>query len=271
MGVVKVREKKVQEITEYCKQNGIDLINLRHMQKQGKTRIILTFNCKDCNERYDMMWDNVKTQEFPGYCTKCAHKRSQDYRRLQAQDIVNKFEQYGYKVLTPVDKIKPKGKEKKYNKAIVTVENKAGYQFDICYNNFHNRLQHYIELNELGDDAYDFSNRVYEQKVKECLDELGVPYKREFVFTNLRSKENRVLRFDFCLFFTEPEHRMIIEVDERHHELNQQDIKDRDKQKDYYCKVNNIPILRIDYTQINQGLTKDLITKFLDDFNTLAD
>ena len=258
-----MREKKAQEITEYCKQNGIDLINLRNMQKQGKTRIILTFKCKDCNERYDMMWDNVKTQEFPGCCTKCAHKRSQDYRRLQAQDVVNKFEQYGYKVLTPVDKIKPKGKEKNYNKAIVTVENKAGKQFDVCYNNFHNRLQHYIELNELGKRPRSMDDRKYEKMICDYLDFLNIPYKREFMYSNLRGKNGGMLRFDFCLWYDDPSMRKMIEVDEKHHGEDSYKNNDHDKAKDYYCEKHEIPLLRISYRELDNDNYKQKIDEFI--------
>lgn len=258
-----MKGKKNQEIIEYCKNNNINLINLRNIKKQGKTRIIVTFKCLDCNERYDMMWDNVKKQEFPGYCTKCAHKKSQDYRRLKAQDVVNKFEQAGYKVITPIDKIKPKGKEKKYNKAVVTIENRNGYQFDICYNNFHNRLEHYINLNKFGDEAYDFSKRKYEQCIKEYLDELNIPYKREFVFSDAISSKKRLFRFDFCLFYTLPEKRMIIEVDEKQHSTDVRDVIKRDKQKNYYCATHQIPLLRIWYKDIENGIYKKQIDNFL--------
>lgn len=256
-------DKKKQEIIDFCKENNINLINIRNMFKSGRTTIVLTFLCNDCGTRYDMDWSNVKSQTFKGCCTKCAHKRSQDYRRLQAQNLVEKFEQYGYKVITPLDKIKPRGKNDTLNKAIVTIEDRFGYQFEICYNNFHNRLKHYIALNENGDDCYDFEGRVYEQKVKEYLDTKNIPYKREFIVP-IKSKKNGTLRFDFCLFYTEPSKRMAIEVDEGHHTAKK--VQKRDRQKDYYCKTNNIPLLRINYRIIRDTNDyKDMIDRFIEE------
>lgn len=258
-----MREKKKQEIIKFCEEHDINLINLRNMKKQGKTRIIVTFLCKDCGTRYDMTWDNVKTQEFMGYCTKCAHRKSQDSRRLQAQDVVNKFVQHGYKVITPIDKIKPRGKNNTYNHAIVTIEDRFGYQFNISYNTFHNKIDYYVKLNELGDDAFDFSNREYEQKIKEALDELNISYKREFIVQGFKSKKKGTFRFDFCLFYTEPEKRMMIEVDESHHNSNFRGVQDRDKQKNYYCEINNIPLLRINQTDVKNNKHKQMIIDFL--------
>lgn len=259
-----MREKKKQEIENFCKENGINLINLRNMKKQGKTRIIVTFLCKDCGTRYDMMWDNVKTQEFMGCCTKCAHKRSQDYRRLQAQALVDKFEQYGYKVITPLDKIKPRGKGKTLNKAIVMVENRAGQQFDICYNNFHNRLEEYIKLNEAGLTPRSMDDRKYEMLVKDYLDELGVEYKREFTFGDLRGENGGMLRFDFCVNYKEPDNLRLIEVDEsRDHYQKDSFIFRHDRAKDYYCDKHNIPLLRLKVDNFKEGNFKDLIKKLL--------
>lgn len=262
-----MREKKKQEIINFCKENKINLINLRNMKKQGKTRIIVTFLCNECGTRYDMMWDNVKTQEFIGSCTKCAHKKSQDYRRLQAQDVINKFVQNGYKVITPIDKIKPRGKNKSYNRAVVTVEDNFGYQFNVTYNAFRNKIDYYKKLNELGDNAHEYNSHKFEQKVKEVLDELKIPYKREFVVIGLKSIKKGTFRFDFCLFYTEPSKRLFIEVDEKYHNTNYRNIKERDKQKNYYCEKNNIPLLRIKQNDIGNGEYKQMITDFLNKYN----
>lgn len=258
-----MRESKVQEIIGFCQDKNINLINLRNMRKQGKTRIVVTFKCNNCGKRYDMTWDNVKAQEFPGCCTSCAHKRSQDYRRLKAQDLINKFEQAGYKVVTPIDKIKPRGKDKNYNKTIVLIENKSGDQFKVCYNNFHNRLQYYIELNEQGIKPRTQDDIVLESKVKEYLDEIHIPYKREFTFGDLRGKNGGMLRFDFCLFYTDKDKLKLIEVDEFHHNIPSYRNKSHDKAKNFYCKNKNIPLLRISYKDFEEGKYKDLINQFI--------
>lgn len=259
-----MREKKKQEIIDYCNEKGIELINLRNMKKQGKTRIVITFRCKVCGTRYDMTWDNVKTQEFPGYCTKCAHKESQNYRRLQAQSLIDKFKEYGYKVLTPLDCIRPKGKAKTLNKVNLLVEDKFGYQFEICYNNFIMRLDQYIKYNEDNNNYYQ-QKHTFEEIVAKYLEELRIPFKREFIFNDCKGKKNHLMRFDFCLFFTCPDKRMIIEIDEKHHA--EEEVKERDKIKDIYCFKNGIPILRIYYLNIkNSELYKQQINNFLENY-----
>lgn len=259
-----MQEKKKQEIIDYCKQKGIDLINIRNMKKQGKTRIIVTFRCKGCGARYDMMWDNIKLQDFPGYCTKCAHKKSQVYRRLSAMDVVKKFEDYGYRVVTPIDKIKPKGKYKTLNQTKIEVENKFGYRFFTCYRTFCDKIDRFIKLNENQNDYYSGQHK-YEEIISAYLDELNIPYKREFVFNDCRGRSNVVMKFDFCLFYTEPQKRMIIEVDERHHW--EEKVQKRDRIKNYYCAQNNIPLLRIYYLDIkNSDKYKQLINDFLEQY-----
>ena len=208
-----------------------------------------------------MMWDNVKKQEFLGCCTKCAHKRSQDYRRLQAQDLIDRFTQYGYKVLTPPDKIKPRGKGETLNKAVVLIEDKMGYQFYICYNNFSNRLDRYIELNE-DNNIYFQKKHLCEETVGDFLKSVDVPFKREFVINEFRGAKKHHFRFDFCLFFTEKDKWLMVEIDEPHH--SQLKVKKRDAQKDYYCQTHNIPLLRIDSSfVIDSEKYKNKITEFI--------
>ena len=103
-------------------------------------------------------------------------------------DVINKFEAAGYKVLTPKDKIKPVGQSKSYNKAKVMIENKFGQVFIINYNNFSNRFQYYKQLN--SEDGYSAEGMrkksYYEKIVAEFLNEQNIPYKREFKFTDCK-------------------------------------------------------------------------------------
>ena len=61
------------------------------------------------------------------------------------------------------------------------MEDKHGYIFDICYNNFYNRLNHYKEINELepSNDLKGRESRL-EYKVRIYLEELNIPYKQQF-------------------------------------------------------------------------------------------
>ena len=107
------------------------------------------------------------------------------------EDLINKFESAGYKVLTQKEKIKPVGKNKSYNKAKVMIENKFGQTFVINYNNFSNKINYYKQLN--FDKGYSAEGQrrksQYERMVSEFLEEQNIPYKREFKFTDCKKKK----------------------------------------------------------------------------------
>lgn len=247
-----IREKTKQEIIDWCKENNVKCLNIRSFKQNGKSRIKVTVKCNECGARSDILKENLMAQKFPGLCTKCAHKKSQYYRKLQVQDLINKFESVGYKVLTPMDKIKPVGKNKLYSRAKVEIEDRFGQVFVVDYINFSNRLQYYKQLN--SDNGYSTGeNRIpscYELLVVSFLEEQNIPFKREFKFSDCRKK--KILPFDFCLWYDRP-NRMLIEVDgERHYKEEFVDLKKNDEYKTRYCQYKNIPLLRIPYWEFNE-------------------
>ena len=249
-----IKEKTKQEIIDWCNKNNIKYLDIRNFKQKGKSRIKITIKCKECGNRSDILKENLMSQKFPGLCTSCAHKKSQDYRRLEVESIIEKFESVGYKVLTPKDKIKPVGKNQTYNKSKVMIENKFGQTFVVNYNNFSNRLQYYKQLN--SEDGYSAEGQRqksrYEQMVANFLDEQNITYKREFKFTDCRKK--RLLPFDFCLWYDSP-NRVLIEVDgELHYRQNPrlEEVQSNDEHKTRYCKYKNIPLLRIPYWEFNE-------------------
>ena len=118
-----IREKTKQEIIDWCKEHDVESINIHSFRQNGKSRIKVTIKCRECGSRSDILKENLISQKFPGLCTSCAHKKSQEYRRLEIESIIEKFESVGYKVLTPKNKIKPFGKNQTYNKSKVIIEN----------------------------------------------------------------------------------------------------------------------------------------------------
>ena len=69
-----MRKGKEEQVRKWCEDNGLQPLNIRNNKiKCGKTVIIVTLKCKQCGERYDRHWDNLKKQKFPWMCTKCAH------------------------------------------------------------------------------------------------------------------------------------------------------------------------------------------------------
>ena len=250
-----MREKTRQEIIDWCKEHDIEFVNIRSFRQNGKSRIKVTIKCRECGSRSDILKENLISQKFPGLCTSCAHKKSQEYRRLEVESIIEKFESVGYKVLTPKNKIKPVGKNQTYNKSKVMIENKFGQTFVVDYNNFSNKLQYYKQLNsEYGYSAEGKRQKSrYEQLVANFLEEQDIPYKREFKFTDCKKK--RLLPFDFCLWY-DLSSRVLIEIDgELHYKQNPwlKEIQSNDEYKTRYCKYKNIPLLRIPYWEFNES------------------
>jgi hypothetical protein len=105
-------------------------------------------------------------------------------------------------------------------------------------------------------------------KITSILDDLGIRYRREYKIDNCRYK--RVLPFDVALLRDDNSLSMLIEYDGEQHfkEMSNwggreafEGIKLRDGIKDRFCEYNNIPLLRIKYTdfdRIEEILTKEL-------------
>ena len=249
-----LKEKTKQEIIDWCNEHNVNYLNIRSFKQKGKSRIKVTIKCMECGARSDILKENLMSQKFPGLCTSCAHKRSKDYRRLQIENLIEKFNIIGYKVITPIDEIKPTGKNKTYNKIKVMVENKYGQTFIIDYNNFSNRLQYYKQLNsDEGWCAEGLRKKSgYEQQVADFLDKKEIPYKREFKFADCKKK--RCLPFDFCLWYNSS-NKILIEVDgELHYKTSSRlkEAQDNDEYKTKYCAYKKIPLLRIPYWEFNE-------------------
>lgn len=120
-----------------------------------------------------------------------------------------------------------------------------------------------------------------EFKVEQLLSEAQIVYSRQYtVYIKQSDTERRAYYFDFAIFDDKDKNKLLylIEYDGRQHykyraETGHIDSKDnyertvkRDKLKNNWCKVNNIPLIRIPYTQYNNLTIDDLkleTSKFL--------
>jgi hypothetical protein len=261
-----MRENKRIEIENWCKKNAINLINLRNIKSNGKTRIVATVLCNKCGRRFDVKSDTLLRQKYVGLCTSCAHKESAKYKKLKVQEIVDRFVSHGYKVLTPINKIKPIGKYG-LERTPIDIENKYGERFKVTCNNFMNRINYYIDINnENYKDEIVGSESRLECKVRMFLKEKNIPFKQEFIIKDCRgNKKMFPLRFDFCLFYKNKLEWILIEVDgKRHYEKRFKDLIKNDKRKNYYCNSKSIPLLRIPYTDFdNTTRYQDKIIEFI--------
>lgn len=98
-------------------------------------------------------------------------------------------------------------------------------------------------------------------KIEKLLKENNIIFQREFRF--LDCKDCYPLPFDFCAF-DKNNNKYLIEYDgEQHTDENSffytDKIKKHDRIKSEYCRENNIPLIRIPYTQYNNLRIEDLL------------
>lgn len=99
-----------------------------------------------------------------------------------------------------------------------------------------------------------------EMIISEVLTNYNISFEREKTFSNCRSNRNWLLRFDFFV-----NNSYIIEFDGSQHfgtsewAESSEELLERDKIKNKYCFINNIPIIRIPYWKRNTITIEDLI------------
>lgn len=259
-----MREKTKKEVMKLCEQYNIDILNMRNIKNQGKTRIVITVLCSECKTRYDIRYDTLKKQRFKDLCTSCAHRKCSEYKLLEVDEILKRFENEGYKVLTPKNKIKRRGKRSVYFTPI-DIMSKYGEVYTTSCNKFCTRIEYYRDINNCNyKDVLLKNESRLEGKVRLFLESQNVRFKQQFRFNDCRG-EKYPLPFDFCLFY-DTDNRMLIEVDgERHFEERFVDLRKNDRRKDYYCKTNLIPLLRLSYKDIDNkdNIYKEKIIKFI--------
>lgn len=110
-----------------------------------------------------------------------------------------------------------------------------------------------------------------EAKIESLLQENNIKYQKQYMFKDLLSKEKVPLKFDFAIFNNQNKLKYLIEYDgiqhfeytgsgwntKNHFEYTQE----HDELKNNYCKNNNIPLIRIKYTQYDSLTIKDLEVK----------
>ncbi len=108
-------------------------------------------------------------------------------------------------------------------------------------------------------------------KIQQLLQENNLTFTKEQTFPTCKNPNtNRLFRFDFYV-----ENKYLIEYDGQQHFYNPVGLKwtddveivqKRDQMKNQWCKENNMPLIRIPYTQFNDLTIEDLkleTTKFL--------
>ena len=103
-----------------------------------------------------------------------------------------------------------------------------------------------------------------EQKIAQILSQNNIPFIKNKTFDNCKFENGYYAYFDFFV-----DNRYLIEYDGFQHfttkaggwntEENLQKTQERDMFKNNWCKVNNIPLIRIPYTKLNTLTLNDLL------------
>lgn len=105
-----------------------------------------------------------------------------------------------------------------------------------------------------------------EQRIRMFLEKTGIQYKSQFIFEELKGNHSH-LKFDFAIFKRCGELALLVEYDGEFHfkaiiDKEQFEVqKEYDKRKDEYCRLNNIPLVRIPYWEFSniEGVLKKVI------------
>ena len=110
-----------------------------------------------------------------------------------------------------------------------------------------------------------------EDKIASILNENHIPFKKEYIFSDLKGINNGILRYDFAILNDNDELQYLIEYNgKQHYILNGgwntkeefQDRQDNDLIKEDYAKKHNIPLIIIPYTVKPNNITlKHLLLK----------
>lgn len=109
---------------------------------------------------------------------------------------------------------------------------------------------------------------VGEMMIDQILITNEIVFKPEYIFTDLTSKKNGYLRFDFAILDTEKSPIRLIEFDGLQHskpinyfggEDSFQTLKENDSLKNQYALSHNIPLVRIPYLKKNSITIEDLL------------
>ena len=109
-----------------------------------------------------------------------------------------------------------------------------------------------------------------ELKIQEILEQGEIPFKRQYSFPELKSKKNKLLKFDFAIFkddnlmclieFHGRQHYEVVDYFGGEDQFKTQ--QENDALKEEFCKKNDIPLLIIPHTEYEQ-INIDYITNFL--------
>lgn len=199
--------------------------------------------CLECNQLFSARYDKIGTKGLVS-CKKCAKKVREKNPKVKIE--INK--QYGdFIVLKDLGYIYPSTHMRYWECQCVhckTLKNIAQDHLNTCNNTC------FCQTSTQG-----------EKKIAELLKNNNINFSQEYIFSDFPKA-----RFDFAVRDYSGEIQFLIEYDGFQHfqetPMCSDSLKDRqekDLRKNDYCKRNNIPLIRIPYTELNNLTLQDLM------------
>lgn len=247
---------------EEFKQEVLDLVGneYRVITPYEKNNIKLTFLHKDCNRTFKMTPNSFLSGER---CPLCRGKRI-------SEKIVKSDKQFKNEVFNLV------GDEylflEEYKNA--TTKIKVRHNISGCQHEYYVQPNNFLTGNRCPN-CSDTQNSKGVKKIKKYLNNNNIDFKTEYSFNDLKGRNNRKLRFDFAIFSSDKKLYSLIEYDGQQHfqasknwgGLNTlKKTQERDRRKDNYCKLHNIPLLRIPYTKEKE--IPEILSLYIDSLKT---
>ncbi|MGV2886805.1 DUF2726 domain-containing protein [Paenibacillus taichungensis] len=190
-------------------------------------------------------------------CAHCSGKGVIKYDHESFNDLVNELSNNEYEITNAIQYVK--------------LQSKVEFIHKTCGNKYVTVAQYFISGNRC---PFCKLNKG-ELEVLKILDLFQLSYSSQYTFKDCYFKNT--LPFDFAIFNTQDQIQCLIEYDGEHHfkpvmhwggekafKLQQK----KDKIKDYYCKANNIPLIRIPYWEFKNIDT--ILTKRLTELGVLS-
>ena len=231
-----------KEVKDYIEMKGCKLLETEY--KNCDTKMKIKCNC-----------GNIFNQTFYRFksrgsirCEDCYHKLLSIKNALPEYIIKQRLKEAGYFLIK---------RELTGRDSLLTVKCNNGHIYQTRLNKFVAGRRCPICKQSQG-----------EYRIQKWLENNNIKFKREYTFDDLKGLGNCKLRFDFCIFDTSNNIKMLIEYDGKQHfeetpyMKDNERIKIHDSLKNEYCINNNFLLLRInykDFTHIEEILNQQNI------------
>ena len=240
---IKGQQSRIKNNEEWLNSIRNDKINILGTYTGLNRRILV--ECKKCKKQWSMLPMNIKRGQG---CSDCEYKNKAENYTISEEEFDDRLNKEHHNEIKRISNFNG------LNRMVDFHCNICGYEWTTTGNSV-------INACKTGCPSCHQSKN--EKSIKYYLEEKELDYEIEFTKHNCYSSGGKKSQFDFFIANTG-----LIEVDGEQHFFPVSDWDFEKCQKDdsiktKYCENNNIPLLRIKYTQVQSGEYKSMIDDFI--------